>query len=163
MGKAWTPDLEIWSSRCQPLNHTHLHLQEWSQTFPSNENDLFHLISNQNFPEFGLNGRHPTAHPAGSTHSTRGNKKNSQLLPQAKGSTFFMYSCSLMLTQLEGWPFFKGQLFSINTGTIVNEKFVIYIPTWTTNIPTYFSYFRCNYPPNPPRELAEVSPGIRLQ
>ena len=40
------------------------HFQRWSHNTPveSNRNGPFHLISNRNFRNFGLNGKHPECH-----------------------------------------------------------------------------------------------------
>ena len=52
--------------------------------------------------------------PAGSTWSRWDDKSmRSQLLAQAKGSTFFSYKHLLKLTRLGGWPSCPGQCFSI--------------------------------------------------
>ena len=114
-----------------------------------NRNGLFHLISNQNFPEFWAEWKGPFDLPRWINSFKEGQYEKQSALGSGKGVNFFSYRCSLKLIQLEGWPSFPEQLFSINTGPIVSQKFVIYIPTWEDEHPHLFQV-QFSLPPPPP-------------
>ena len=111
-----------------------------------NRNGLFHLISNQNFPEFWAEWKGPFDLPSWINSFKEGQCEQQSALGSGKRVNFFSYIFLLKLTQLEGWPSFPEQLFSINTGPIVNQKFVIYIPTWEDEHP---HLFQVQFSPSP--------------
>ena len=124
-----------------------------------NRNGLFHLISNQNFPEFWAEWKGPFDLPSWINSFKEGQYEKQSALGSGKGVNFFSYIFSLKLTQLEGWPSFPEQLFSINTGPIVNQKFVIYIPKWEDEHP---HLFQVQFSPSPTHRNYALPPGIKL-